>query len=796
MQIKGQFETGQSALDVGITDLMVTVQNGRAVLYASSGQNGGLSAFDLTSSGSVNVMGSALFNSAWAISALQTMSLMEVNGETLIAVAGSGAEQVHLYEIDANGTFGEAQQLSGLSAQVTQVLGVTQTDAQTLFMTDSGSGSIRAYEIGHNGAMSQSSFVNDTQGTYASQVMALGSATVMNNQYVISASQADRGVSAYRLDGSRMVNTGNAGVGEGLGIMTPTDMQVVEIGGRTFVLLASAPSDGVGQSGAITVMELAQDGNLVDTDHVIDTAETRFGNVQSLEIVEADGRTFVVAGGGDDGVTLFVLLPHGRLQLLGTLSGHPGLENISSMAAHFANGTVQLYVASERESGVTEVTLDASHLGDILQADHGGETLVGGGRDDILIGGTGADHLIGSAGDDVLEDGLGVDTLDGGDGADIFVLRSDFTHDEIRDFQAGVDRLDLSAWPMLYNATQVGYTATATGALLDWRGETLELISRDGQTLSLRQVHAAILKTADRVPDFSSFGGNDGDQTIEGTAIDDAFNAGLGADTVAGFAGDDYIDVGRGADRVLGGVGDDTILLGGGGDYADGGDQDDRIEGGGGRDRILGGAGADTLDGGSGHDTVRGGDDEDVITGSEGNDSILGDGGGDKLYGDSGADVIRGGNGHDMIFGGGAADQLFGEEHRDTITGGGGNDRIWGGAHADVLKGQKGHDALFGGEGADTLVGGTGNDTLRGDENGDRFVFQNGHGRDVVVDFDAQSAVETLIFRGLSSLNSYGDVMAAADQQGADVLITTGANSSILLRDVALSDLDVTDFIF
>lgn len=35
MVIKGQFDTGQLALDVGITDLMVTAQDGKTVLYAN-----------------------------------------------------------------------------------------------------------------------------------------------------------------------------------------------------------------------------------------------------------------------------------------------------------------------------------------------------------------------------------------------------------------------------------------------------------------------------------------------------------------------------------------------------------------------------------------------------------------------------------------------------------------------------------------------------------------------------------------------------------------------------------------
>ncbi|MBY4894440.1 hypothetical protein KUL25_16915 [Rhodobacteraceae bacterium N5(2021)] len=796
MVINGQFDTGQLALDVGITDLMVTVQNGTSVLYTSTGQNGGLTAYELNPNGSVSILDTALYDSTWADGVLREMSLIEVNGAMAIAVAGSGEDDLHVYDMNANGTLGPAMQLIGLSAQMSRVQGLSQADPQTLFMSDISTGMIRAYEIDTNGSLSQTMQMADTNKTYASGIMAIDSTRVLNNDYVISVSETEKGVSVYRLDGNTLLNTGNAGVNEGLGIMTPTDMKLVEMGGRSFILVASAPGDGLGQSGAITVMELAQDGSLVDTDHIIDTADTHFGNVQSLEVVEADGRTYVISGGGDDGVTLFVLMPNGRLQLLGIVSGDPGLQNIASMAAHFESGTLHLFVASEAEGGVTEITVDVSNHGDIIQVSHAGGTITGGTKNDILIGGAGNDSIVGGAGDDLLEDGLGVDTLHGGDGADLFVLRSDFTHDEIHDFQAGLDRLDLSAWPMLYNAAQIGYTATAQGAILSWRGETLELFSRDGQTLSFGQIQAAILKTANRVPDFASYGGNGGDDLIAGTAIDDAYNTGEGNDTVETFAGNDYIDAGSGDDAVTGGLGQDTIILGLGWDYAHGGDHEDLIFGGDGRDEIWGGNQPDTIYGGAGVDTIRGGQGQDLIYGGDERDIILGDNSDDTLYGEGGNDVVRGGNANDFISGGDGNDRLFGANHDDTIYGGNGNDLIRAGYQADYADGGAGDDYIIGGGGFDTLIGGTGDDTMEGNFNADRFLFEDGHGNDVIVDFEATNNAEKLVFTDLSTMNSYTDVMQGAVQQGNHVVIDTGNGNSILLQNVLLTDLDPNDFIF
>jgi D-alanyl-D-alanine carboxypeptidase len=86
---------------------------------------------------------------------------------------------------------------------------------------------------------------------------------------------------------------------------------------------------------------------------------------------------------------------------------------------------------------------------DRLRAGHGDDWLRGGLGNDMLWGRDGDDRLSGGAGKDLLMGGLGADTMSGGAGADVFVFRSAgqspiFAGDVIRDFQAGVDRIDLS----------------------------------------------------------------------------------------------------------------------------------------------------------------------------------------------------------------------------------------------------------------------------------------------------------------------------------------------------------------
>ena len=62
----------------------------------------------------------------------------------------------------------------------------------------------------------------------------------------------------------------------------------------------------------------------------------------------------------------------------------------------------------------------------------------------MLIGGSGDDSIYAYGGDDVLIGGSGVDDLFGGAGSDTFVLSSGYGFDVIRDFEDGVDRIELN----------------------------------------------------------------------------------------------------------------------------------------------------------------------------------------------------------------------------------------------------------------------------------------------------------------------------------------------------------------
>lgn len=271
---------------------------------------------------------------------------------------------------------------------------------------------------------------------------------------------------------------------------------------------------------------------------------------------------------------------------------------------------------------------------------------------------------------------------------------------------------------------------------------------------------------------------------------------------VGGYVGNFSIAYGAVIENAVGGTGDDSIMGNEAGNLIDGGAGADSISGGEGDDLILGGTQFDTLDGGGGNDSIDGGMGNDKIYGGGASDRLSGGNGNDTIEGGLGNDLLVGGRGEDFLDGGNRQDRLVGGSEDDTLFGGNGNDVLRGGTDNDYLDGGAGNDGLIGGAGFDTLIGGEGNDTLIGAFNADQFIFEDGHGIDVIEDFEANNAPEKIVFSNLSTLNSLFDVIgtgsgtAAATQVGSDVMIDTGGGNSILLKNVLYSELDATDFIF
>ena len=154
--------------------------------------------------------------------------------------------------------------------------------------------------------------------------------------------------------------------------------------------------------------------------------------------------------------------------------------------------TLVVTAGSQRDPGLSTVTVPLIDLGISGQ---------------VATGGPGHDLLVSSPANAFLT---------GGAGADIFAVRMQEGPVQITDFQPGIDRLDLSDWPMLRDAAQLEVTTTPQGAVVSYRDFSVIVGSDSGAGLTAPR---SFPRFAGARPDAFFF--ESSDISGDGTVVDD-----------------------------------------------------------------------------------------------------------------------------------------------------------------------------------------------------------------------------------------------------------------------------------
>lgn len=211
-----------------------------------------------------------------------------------------------------------------------------------------------------------------------------------------------------------------------------------------------------------------------------------------------------------------------------------------------------------------------------------------------------------------------------------------------------------------------------------------------------------------------------------------------------------------------------------------------------GKDRIEGRAVSESINGHGGKDDLRGRAGDDSLDGGSGKDRVRGDRGNDTVDGGKGDDDVRGDQGDDVVLGGDGNDHVRGDRGDDTVSGGEGKDRVKGGGGDDLVDGGGGNDRVFGNRGNDTLDGGSGRDTYTGGLGNDVFVFERDDSLDKIADFtNGADMIDLTAY----ALGGFAQLLDLATERNGDTFFRFGGADVLRIDDVALSDLDASDFL-
>ena len=810
LSVQQTWQLGPNSHRMNMRDMDLVSTSSGTVLYGTNGSSGGIVSYLVNpATGALSYVDAVTLAPLVSVDGPAHLEQVTFGGQDFIVNLGRHAEGLEAIQIGTGSHLDTRIDMAGTdSLGISSMVFHSASTRDVAYASYWGSSDLGIYQVSASGALSLLGQVSSPFDAQGADLTGFQITQVAGQDVLLFAGAEQNAVYSYTINANGGLAVADViRMSDGLPVDTPTAMEIVEAGGQRFAVLASAGTS------SLTVMQISSSGALTPTDHINASLHTRIQSVVALETVSFADRHYVIAGGANDGISLFQMLPDGRLYHLDAQEDLVGasLANVTSITAQVRGSGIDIYVASENEAGITQLRYELGAQSPSQHASNAGEALNGGGNGDYLIGGDGDDTISGGNGADLILDGAGVDRMTGGNGADIFVLSRDGARDDILDFDPTQDRIDLSGWGRLYDVSALTWSLRSNGAVITYGDEVLIIRTVDNTTLYSDDLAAHELFNLSHT-DLSymtggtdpllddtapgNFEGSAGNDTLTGSNFDDTIRGNLGDDSLIGGAGDDILNGGVGADFLDGGAGSDWVSYEGsrGSLRVDlmfsqintnvaAGDVYVSIE------NLIGSQGFDNLRGTLDDNIIQGGRNVDYIFGRRGDDTLEGGIGDDVLFGGAGADVLNGGENRDRAqysesltgvvvdlanpsnnTDEAAGDQfisiedLAGSRFSDHLSGDDGANRLFGREGADVLVGRLGDDYLNGGAHFDVLDGGAGNDTLRGGQHSDTFIFNDGN--DVIEDFN--ETWDFLVFD--ASLLGGGEISAERALEFASVI--------------------------
>ena len=473
---------GASGLSLsGVADLELAEIGGQWMLYAAGATDYSAGVFRVGGSGYLSQQDQFVYSSSSGTLGVHGLWIVEAGSKHAMIPHATFEDNLAIHELHGDGRFDTVSPANGQvateMARLTASTSIELNGEVIAYFANNQNGGFKGYQLDSSFNLSEITTRNDNAKSHLGDITDLIALSAYGKSFIFATSAEDAGVSSYRLDKfGQTYSKHNTGPEDGIGMNAPSAMVSVNAGGDVFLIVAGSGSS------SLTSFRISKQGVLRGKDHIVDDLNTRFSNVTALEAVQIDGRSFVVAGGADDGITLFEITPRsGKLKLWGILEDSDSLrlEDVSDIEALEVNGTLHFYVTSATENGISHLRAEVGNLGAPIVGTKNDEVFNGTSKDDLILGMNGNDTLRGNAGNDWLIDGRGTDILEGGAGADVFVFSIDRKSDTIADFTPGEDKIDLSEIPMLYGIDQLELFEKDFGTIVAFGSERVRVLSND-----------------------------------------------------------------------------------------------------------------------------------------------------------------------------------------------------------------------------------------------------------------------------------------------------------------------------
>ena len=484
----------------------------RTFVYVAAIDDDGIAVFEMLPDGTLTALPDVEDSVALELDGAFRMTSCEISGTYFLIVAGQFDDGISVFSVDpVTGALANTDNISdagGLELDgASAVSAVTVAGNTFVVVAGYNDNGLSIFGLDANGTLIPVQNISDIGTLELDGAYYVTDAMVDGVQLILVSGYADNGISVFSMEATgQLTPLFDLADDPSLQLAQPSDLEVVQIGGVTYLYVASQGED------AVSVFSVAASGQLTLLDTVTGPS---LNGVHGLRTIDVDGLTLLAAAAQHTGtVTLFSVQPSGRLVEIAQVGDDATLNLLGTLSGDFVQtGDGLFYVASGfLDSGISVFEIAGGN--DALVGDDGDNQLLGLGGDDTLTGLGGDDLLSGGGGGDLLSGGRGRNDLRGGTGVDTASYE-----------EANGVRADLETG-----------TAVARGYANDSLAEIENL------TGSLRS-DVLLGDNGD-----NRLRGLDGRDQLFGRNGNDEINGGSGADVLSGGAGDDLLTGGAGRD--------------------------------------------------------------------------------------------------------------------------------------------------------------------------------------------------------------------------------------------------------
>lgn len=363
-----------------VESLATGVVGGRTLVFAVGKDDDGLSVFELNDDGTLTNLYNLDDTGSLGIENLNEIHFVESGGNAFL-IAGGEEDQLDVFSVASDGTLTQTDSqdkddnnlLKDIDALDTITVG-----SKTFIVVGNAynTSGVSVYELASDGTITETDTQADNGTLFIDEVRSIVTGEAGGNSFVIAVGYDDDGISVFQIDANgNLTNTFNLAdgaspdiVGEDLELYNVRAMTTAVMGGTTYVYAGGAGDDG------ISVFQLNSNGTLTHVHDYEDGGVHNLDNIRSLETGTTPGGTtyMFVVGDGIDGLQIYTVGNDGSLTYFDYVAddGTQYLKDAEDITTVVVDGKLHV-IAGGDENGVSVYTVPCFARGTLIDTPAG-----------------------------------------------------------------------------------------------------------------------------------------------------------------------------------------------------------------------------------------------------------------------------------------------------------------------------------------------------------------------------------------------------------------------------------------